>query len=80
MFGYLFKRFIFQFRDYFRLEKHRSVYNYPESHKKEYFDTCDGNYMDFMQQVCYCLEPRKDAARTTIIHELDEFGDITFIT
>lgn len=36
--------------------------------------------MDFMQQVCYCLEPRMDPARTTIINELDEFGDITFIT
>jgi hypothetical protein len=80
MFGYLFKKFIFQFRDYFKLEKQRREYNNPSSSNKEYYDTSDSNYNDFMQHVCYCLEPRRDPAWSTLIHELDEFGDITFIT
>ena len=39
----------------------------------------DNVYREFIIKVLTCLEPRSELAGSTLINELDEYNEITFI-
>ena len=46
---------------------------------RNFYTWNDQQYRDFIMDVLRNLEPRFESAGTTIINELDEFGEIIFI-
>lgn len=47
---------------------------------KEYFSMADQQYHDFMIKLLTMLEPRYEPVKTLLVNELDEFGEISFVS
>ena len=77
--GFLFCNFIKKFKRFLTIEKNSKILRSKDLHLRRYYTMIDNPYRDFIIRILTSLEPRFEKKGTTLINELDEFGEITFI-
>lgn len=73
---FLFKNFLYQFGNYFRMVKDVQQ---KQKLKSRYYSWDDGGYASFMMALVQKLEPRKYSKNELIFQDMEEVEEILFV-